>query len=228
MDSGSTADDPGAGPAGLPGSLTGPQRSLYERLVDHDPALGSMYVGALVVMESDSPDRLAQACNSARELIQQLVRLRTGPPAKGVGNPRDKGMELRQRWERYKRATEKQPKELLGEEIETELLGVLLKVEEYSVASVQYKHERRTQTRLALPELGLTDADLPEDLLEADVSEMKGMWDFFEQGAHHRSVADADVRAQLGRLEAFLMRWVPQTFAEIDALDELIGGSTNA
>lgn len=47
--------------------------------------LGDMYRGAILVLESSNPDRCAQAANSLRELLEKLVHIATGEPARDTG-----------------------------------------------------------------------------------------------------------------------------------------------
>lgn len=212
----------------MPAGLTGRQRSLYERLTNHEQNLGAMYAGAVMVIESSSPDRIAQSAHSARELIQALMRDTAPAVPKGVGNPRDKGLELADVWQAFKTGTGLQPKALLDRPADGQMLQIFIKVDEYVEASSHHKTKRRKQVERALPVLGLSDTTSPEPLKEADTKEWKGLWDFFERATHHGSVREDEFRGRLAELESLLMRWIPETFADLDELDALMSGGEGA
>jgi hypothetical protein len=111
------------------------QRTLHERLRSQDAklgaTLGAMYVGAITVLESDSPDRVSQAAHSCRELIEKLVRTRAEPAKPGVGNPRDRGSELEREWTAYSASVGVGAAGLDGRTVDRGLTTVLIRVEAY-------------------------------------------------------------------------------------------------
>lgn len=214
----------------LPHSLTARQRTLHERLCNQDAnrgaALGAMYVGTITVLESDSPDRVSQAAHSCRELIQQLVRTRAEPTTPGVGNPRDRASELEREWTSYSASIGVGAAALDGRTVDRGLTAVLIRLEAYCVSARSHKPARQDQAARALAQLDLTDAALPDEVRDEDIEQLVRLWKFFEKASHHSPtycVAER-VHAEFGHLEELLMRWVPETFADLDELDLLIGG----
>jgi hypothetical protein len=216
----------------LPQSLTARQRTLHERLCNQDAklgaALGAMYVGAITVLESDSPDRVSQAAHSCRELIEKLVRIRAEPPKPGVGNPRDRGAELESEWTAYSTSVGVGAAGLDGHTVDRGLTAVLIRVEAYCESARAHKPSREDQAARALAQLGLTDAALPDEVRGEDIRQLIRLWKFFEKAAHHSTAycVPERVREKFARLEDLLMRWVPETFADLDELDSLMGGTS--
>ncbi|HXN39853.1 MAG TPA: hypothetical protein VN892_17605 [Solirubrobacteraceae bacterium] len=214
----------------LPQSLTARQRTLHERLCSQDAklgaTLGAMYVGAITVLESDSPDRVSQAAHSCRELIEKLVRTRAEPAKPGVGNPRDRSSELEREWTAYSASVGVGAAGLDGRTVDRGLTTVLIRVEAYCESARSHKPGRQDQAARALAQLGLTDAALPEEVRDEDIKQLIGLWKFFEKAAHHSTAhcVPERVRAEFAVLEDLLMRWVPEIFADLDELDSLIGG----
>lgn len=215
----------------LPRSLTARQRTLHERLCSQDAnrgaALGAMYVGAITVLESDSPDRVSQAAHSCRELIQKLVRTQAEPATPGIGNPRDRASELEREWTAYSASIGVGAAELDGRAVDRGLTAVLIRLEAYCVSARSHKPGRQDQASRALAQLGLTDAALPDEVRDEDIQQLVRLWKFFEKASHHSPThcVPERVHAEFGHLEELLMRWVPETFADLDELDSLIGGT---
>jgi hypothetical protein len=184
-----------------------------------------MYVGAITVLESDSPDRFAQAAHSCRELIEKLVRTRSEPAKPGVGNPRDRGSELEREWTAYIASVGVGPAGLDGRAVDRGLTAVLIRLEAYCESARSHKPARQDQAERALAALGLTDTALPDEVRDEDIQRLVLLWKFFEKAAHHSPAhcASERVRAEFARLEELLMRWVPETFADLDEIDSLIG-----
>jgi hypothetical protein len=185
-----------------------------------------MYIGAILVLESDSPDRVSQAAHSCRELIEKLVRTRAEPAKRGVGNPRDRGSELEREWTAYSANLGVGAAGLDGRTVDRGLTAILIHVEAYCESARSHKPGRQDQAACALAQLGLTDTALPEEVRDEDIKQLIRLWKFFERAAHHSTAecVPARVRAEFGVLEELLMRWVPETFADLDELDSLIGG----
>src|SRR5262245_20305523 len=65
---------PGAVPV-TPVPLTSRQRTVYEALVEREPKLGAIYLGAMAVLAQDqNPERFVQCAHSLRELVEKLPR----------------------------------------------------------------------------------------------------------------------------------------------------------
>jgi len=211
--------------------LSARQRRLYERLVDlRQPvgtSLGEMYLGALVALASSTPDALAHAAHSSRELIEKLWRVpendnsdESGPHPSGVGK------ELQDAWGAYRRNRGIRVVELLGQTVDGELLAVLLRLEQFREAGLGLERGRKSKIRRGMRELAFGDMELPASVREQDVKHVQKLWGYFDKASHHGSaLADPErLRERLQQLEDFLMRLVPETFADMEELDAIIGG----
>jgi hypothetical protein len=222
-----------SGPPGpFPGlSLSARQRRLYERLIDLDPAaltsLGEMYLGALVALDAGAPDGFAHAAHSSRELLEKLLRAKAPHDAAPGPSPGELGRALQGAWGEYKQKRSVQTVQLIDTKVEGDLVTVLVHLDQYREAGLKHKPSRRDQVRRGMQYLGLGDPGLPEAVREEDVGRFHKLREFFENAAHHGSaLTDSEaVRDAVMRLEEFLMRLVPETFADMDEIDAIIGGS---
>jgi hypothetical protein len=223
------ADDPqrfALGRAGEPLALSGRQRSFSERLTELDQGLGAMYLGALYASSNmANPDSLAQAAQSARELMEKLPRrLGAEQPSRGGGlTSQVRGLQTV--WERYRRQARKPPTELLGEQIDQPLVNVLRQVEVVISWTERHAPGRRAEARTVIREIDISGVDLPDHLLEQNVREWIRLSNFFNDVAHHRgSTTPETVDQELRALERFLWdRLIPETTEDLQAIDEIIG-----
>lgn len=216
--------------AGL--TLSARQRRLYERLVDlRQPvgtSLGEMYLGALVALDSSAPDALAHAAHSSRELIDKLWRVAESDEDERPGiHPSEVGRQLQNAWGEYRQSRGLEAVELQGQVVDGELLAVLLRLEQFREAGLGLERGRKSKVRRGMRELALGDMELPESIREQDVKHVVQLWGYFDGASHHGSaLADRErLQEALQQLEDFLMRLVPETFADMEELDAIIGGT---
>lgn len=213
----------------LPVSLSARQRRLHERLVDFarvsEVDLGSIYVGVIETAGSTNPDRCALAAHGCRELIEKLIRVGQDEPEEHLGNPRDRGNELADAWERYVSLNHVSTAALLNERVDGRLVRVLLRVERYVESARAHKPSRARQVARAVGPLGIVDLELPETLRKTDEQAVRRLWEIFIHASHHRSECRPEVvDPAITDLEDLLMRMVPATFADLDEIDDILGG----
>lgn len=209
-------------------TLSRRQEVIFARLSLMSSDLSQMYAGAYLCIQSTNPDRWAQSAHSARELIEKLLDFPEFPdPTKRLGHPRDKARELRDEWQRFKSNDGRGPNDLRGTEVSGELFEVLKRVEGYAEASDAFDLTARRKVERALGPLGLVDNDLPPGLKKADVEELNELWSFFKHAAHHGHTRE-QVERELDHMDSFLNRWIPETFEDLKAIDELLGGHQDA
>jgi hypothetical protein len=187
-----------------------------------------MYLGALHAFASNAnPDHLAQCAQSARELMEKLPR-RVGAEQPSRGSLTEQVRELQTVWGRYRAQTDKPVRELLEEKIDRPLLLVLVKVEELIAWTERSAPGRRTEARIAIREIDISGIDLPDHLLEQNVTEWLRLREFFDKTAHHRgNVSAEDVERELQALESFLSdRLVPEATDDLQTIDRIVRGGS--
>jgi len=212
--------------ASQPTPLTGRQQQVYERLIERDSkgALAAMYLGALAVLDATAnPDRVAQAAQSVRELMEKLPRIGRGDVDRGRMG--DKAKDLENVWAGFKRSAGDDPRRLVGHTIDAEHIRVFQEVESFVLWTQRNTISRKTQARLVLEDLSVSGFAIPDELREPSIRAWKDLRDYFEDTAHHRCEAsEGQCRRQIEALEEFLLNlWMPDTFGDFAALDALMG-----
>lgn len=202
------------------------QMEIRSRLERNKTGLGDRYAGMIWAIESAGPDRWAQAAHSARELIQDVVRIKEFEPAESLPEPRSARDAVRNSWSTYRASQglkDKDLRELIGTPITQKLMRVMERVEQYYLSSEAHEPSRRKQVERAVGPLALVDPELPEELRDEDIQTFFEMWKFFVKAAHHGE-SNGDIEAMVEKFDAFLARWVPETSSDLDAIDELLRG----
>ena len=201
----------------LPLALTLEQQSVLAALQSKETEeypLSKWYLGALYALENPhNPDRVSQAAQSLRELVEKLPRVVREMDAQGTafdfaGMRRDINVRLLKDKERY-------PEGWKGQGIDSRLDKTLQKVE-------RYVELNRQPTRKEQMQRAVTDIDPMVDQLDSGVREAKrnrlhDLWQRLEGFAHHKRSPDVEkFRESMEMLE----RAVFDLLAPITAQDQ--------
>ena len=201
----------------MPMALTLQQQSVLGALQSKETEeypLSKWYLGALYALEnSHNPDRVSQAAQSLRELVEKLPRVVREMDAQGTafdfaGMRRDINTRLLKDKERY-------PEGWKGQGIDSRLDKTLRKVE-------RYVELNRQPTRKEQMQRAVTDIDPMVDQLDSGVREAKrnrlhDLWQRLEGFAHHKRSPDVEkFRESMETLE----RAVFDLLAPITAQDQ--------
>ncbi len=208
--------------------LSGPQSAVYIALNEKNSRFGDMYFGALHALNNPrNPDRISQAGNSLRELMEIMAR--ELPKVGGVSaeNPENepsnfKGQVhiLKPHW---KTAKEGYPNGWTGE-IVRELTSFLQKLEGF----FDWAHNNRPPKKVAIENLLRTldggRSNLPEVIEQLEIKKWDRIREFFEGATHHRADSTLeDFNKHLNSLEKFLMDYLrPQAFEDIQIIRGII------
>ena len=197
--------------------LTHEQRAVLRALKSKETEeypLSKWYLGALYALENPhNPDRVSQAAQSLRELVEKLPRVVREMDEQGTafdfaGMRRDINTRLLKDKERY-------PEGWKGQGIDSRLDKTLQKVERY----VEFN---RQPTRKEQMQRAVTDIDPMVDQLDSGVREAKrnrlhDLWQRLEGFAHHKRSPDVEkFRESMEMLE----RAVFDLLAPITAQDQ--------
>jgi len=207
--------------------LSGRQRVILSALNEHHDRLGVMYLGALHVLRSDNPDRLALCAHSVRELIEKLpdhVDLPAAAHSEPLKQPRKppdlkpKVQELAQSW-----------KTVAGEIQAATLVDAKLRKFHVRVAAFfgwfeQNYSTRREMAVKALRKLDASGRPLPQPVEDLRVRTWQTYNDFFQGVAHHgKSPTEEELASWLDAFEGFLVDSLrPRTFDDFATLDAII------
>jgi hypothetical protein len=224
------AKRPAVGPGHTSGpswELSGMQRTIFGALNDKHERLGKMYAGALHVLQSDNPDRLAMAAHNLRELIEKLPNHIDVPAAatddaltqpKGLKTLTVQVRELLDQWNKVANQVDG------AAEISPRLKTFLGRLREFSEWFDQNKQKRREQAIATFRKLDPSPRRLPTPIENYRV----GMWisyrDFFIAVAHHGKTCSYDEFLEwLSPFEGFLADCLsPRTFDDFTVIDALI------
>lgn len=217
-----------AGLSEAPVELAPRQMELHKALGEHHRNLAMYYEGALVALTHNiNPDRLSQAAQSVRELMEKLpqyenIEMRAHQESLGA-----KVNEFRDAWQAAREASDCFVDGSWDGAIDKPARNLLERMDTLLEWFVTHHPRRREELIQLLTRLDPTGG-LPRHLQDSHVSEWSEMRNYFVNLAHHRFATTSDeFRHWLSRLESFLLlRLVPQTsedFAEIDKVIEDAG-----
>ncbi len=186
--------------------LTPQQQRVLEALKDRETQeypLSLWYLGALYALNNvQNPDRISQAAQSLRELIEKLPRVVEGSDVQGSSpNFHQTRANLQ---ERILKNKENYPNGWKNKQIDGHLDKTLKQFEEYLESS-------QKPTRRELMQMAVTTIDPMADRLDLEIRERKRdelyeLWDNLEGIAHHRIKQNIDnVESCLNKLEVTII-----------------------
>jgi hypothetical protein len=210
--------------------LVGPQRALYAALCNRHPKLGSMYLGALMVLRQDgNPERLALASHNFRELMEKLPRYADLPaalptPPTRPGGVKDKVQQLGALWKRAATKSRCHRDGNWSGEIDSALVKFLAGFGEfYSWFEDEIPTVKKAVGEF-LRRLDPARAPLPQTIEVMRIQEWRSCEEFFIAVSHHgKETTDSELNEWVIALERFLLeRLIPRTFEDYDLIDALI------
>lgn len=199
-------DDDLVGPRSKPISLSTLQRHVLEglrRVETEEYRLGDWYLGALYALENpNNPDRISQAAQSLRELMEKLPRvLRQSNidiymSGSGFQSMRE-GI-----FKRLKKAKKRYGKVFKGQEIDPHLDKTLRKI--YRYMEENKKPSRKDQIQIAIKNIDPMADQIGDDIQDMKQDQFHTLWKQLEKFAHHKPSINTDeqkFRKNLGTLE---------------------------
>lgn len=217
--------------------LSPQQRLLSSELLQRDPPMQRIYVGALAALSyADNPERLPQAAHSLRELMEKLperidleqrgisLDSKTAPSLRGTAGLNDKVQQLKIDWDKKGVKSNCRQDGAWQGEIDAVLRGQLKKLEAFFV---WVGVARPTRTKLvtgALRRLDRSRRPVPEKIEKLQVAVWNEVFDYFQSAAHHGEGLDATEFDQyVAELERFLLdRLRPRTFEDFEDIAALV------
>ncbi|MDE0505985.1 MAG: hypothetical protein OXI86_18055, partial [Candidatus Poribacteria bacterium] len=172
--------------------LTPQQQRVLEALIDRETEeypLSQWYLGAYYALENtQNPDRIAQAAQSLRELLEKLPRVVLGigvqVRASGLAGVR------REIYERILKDKERYANGWKGEAINTHLDKTLRKIEDYLDQNQQ--PTRKEKVQMAVAALDPMGNRFDRQTQEKKRDEFNGLWKRLENFAHHKTYSDTE------------------------------------
>ncbi len=184
-----------------------------------------MYLGAVMALShTDNPDYLAQSAHSVRELMEKIpafLDVQTRAHQESLGS---KVRELEDRWQTTIARSECYDDGGWSGEIDRHLLKLLETLQRLFDWLSEHRPRRRIEAARILQRLDGSDHTLPAALEDLEVDRWMTIRDFFVSISHHGQQATQDeFERRLDALERFLLdRLRPRTFADFDAIDDII------
>ena len=151
--------------------------------------LSDWYLGALYALHNHyNPDRISQAAQSLRELLEKLPRVVREMNAQGSSHD-FKGMR-RTLHERFSKDKERYEREWKGKKIDDALDKTLRKVADYLERNQQPTRREGIQTAIAAFD-PMVD-QLGSEIRQAKRDEFYNLWQMLEGFAHHKSESDIE------------------------------------
>ncbi len=169
------------------------------RVETEEYRLGDWYLGALYALENPyNPDRISQAAQSLRELIEKLPRV---VRESDVQSPpfSSKRQQIR---ERFLKDTIRYKDGWKGEKIDARLDKTLKSIDEYLQLSQQ--PTRKEKIQIAIVNIDPMAGQMGENIQKQKRDALHGLWNIMEGFAHHRSNKEEDeqnFRVHLATLE---------------------------
>ena len=172
--------------------LSAPQREVLDALrrrETNEYRLSEWYLGALYVLANPhNPDRLSQAAQSLRELVEKLPRviLDSDPQIIKPNFPEER----RQIHSGFTRDRERYPDGWRGQQIDSRLARTLNRAIRYFEANQQPTRKEQIQSAVSNidPLIGLMDSEIRQRKLKA----IYELWKRLEDFAHHRATSMED------------------------------------
>ncbi len=197
--------------------LTHEQRAVLEALKSKETEeypLSKWYLGALYALENPhNPDRISQAAQSLRELVEKLPRVvREGDVQ---GNAPDFAGLRRDIHERLLKDKERYAETWKGQQIDSQLAKTLEKIDRY--LELNRQPTRKEQVQTAIAGIDPMAHQLDRNIREKKRDALHKLWRSLEGFAHHRNLPNVEeFRECLGGLE----RTVFDLLAPITAQDQ--------
>lgn len=159
--------------------------SLQERENQNYP-LSQWYLGALYALENRlNPDRISQAAQSLRELVEKLPRVvKEAEIAVNVGSFDFKGTRSALlAW--FSKVQKRYNGEWKGKTIDPQLEKTLKKLEQYLKATQQPSRAEQLQAALTRIDPMLNSID--QEILQQKIRAFRELWEQLEAFAHHKS-----------------------------------------
>ena len=187
--------------------LTSWQRQVLEALKDKETEkfpLSDWYHGALYALDNpNNPDRVSQAANSLRELLDKLPLVVEGIDIqrKTSGHVESRSPQMRSHIEKHiSTYKERNPGDWNGQEIDSDLAKALKIVEEY--IELNKRPTRRQKMQKAVAVIDPMVDRLDSKIQETKRNQLLNLWQRLERFAHHNSKPDKEeFRKCLGELE---------------------------
>ncbi len=208
-----------------PLKLSGQQQALYNALLEKDQGLTKMYYGALIMINhNNNPDHLALAAHGIRELMEKIPAFVDVQIKAQTESLKVKVFELENSWVATLRNTKCYKSQKWSDQIDMPLSKLLERLYAFFEWFDEHHPRRKAEIIATLRGLDNSGRKLPEHLEELNAKTWDETRDFFQSVSHHRKFTTAEEFGQrLNVLERFLLdRLHPKTFADIDAIDEII------
>ena len=166
--------------------LTARQRDVLEALKSKETEeypVSKWYLGALYALENPyNPDRVSQAAQSLRELLEKLPRVVQGSDVQGGGS--GFAQDLRNIYERILKDKERYSKGWNGGKIDGPLAKTLRKVEDYLERNQQPTRKEQIQRAVATIDPMVNQFD--SEIQETKRDRLHDLWKRLEGFAHHQ------------------------------------------
>jgi|GEM_PF-3054751 len=212
--------------------MTDQQEILFKALNKQGVKYGNMYQGALFVLyghqSHQNPDRLSQAANSLRELMEKMARElpQKGNPNFGPGDFKSYiNSKLNEPWNKVK---EEYSSNWAGE-IKSSLHSFLVEIESFFGWVHTFRPPREKEAERFINHLD-SRKTVSGNLVEIDLELWKQIRKFFEDVTHHRNpdINESRFIENLSSLESFLLNYLhPRTFENFATLDQIIQEGEN-
>lgn len=187
--------------------LSPPATAVFELLSARDADVGAWYRGAIVVLQTENPDRFAQAAHSLREVMNEVGRLAGLPQPEEEGGL---GVEFKKMKETFSRAKDRSrchDGEQWSGEIDAHARAAFVAIEEviaWDDANRQARRQTFIAARRALDGSGRALPKAEEDRLWRA---WKNTRNYFISVAHHgRKAEETEFAEHLDRLDGFIRR----------------------
>ena len=149
--------------------------------------LSQWYLGALYTLENHhNPDRVAQAANSLRELVEKLPRVLYGSNVQGTApNFKEKRSNINRC---ISRAKKRYPEGWRGNKIDKHLAKALAEMEEYLEFNQQ--PNRRERVQQAIASIDPMYNQLHSEIQDAKRDQLFKLWESLERFTHHNRKPD--------------------------------------
>ena len=209
-----------------PVGLAREQQRLHDALSERGEKLGAMYLGGLQVLEDTAnPDRVAQSAHSMRELMEKIVdpKRRPGLTAK-VNEVEDRFRDQKPKTNCHSDSTG------WAGTIDPPLRKILQRLEDFLDWFVAFYPRKKERFRHALSRMEGTDLVVPEASFRIHWKTWRELEEYFVGVSHHgKPTSTEELRKRITELEDFLvLRLLPTTFVDLDAIDALLKESDNA
>ncbi|WP_447964854.1 hypothetical protein [Nitrospira sp. Ecomares 2.1] len=205
--------------------LSGRQRALHSKLGQKNTQLGSIYLGALHVLnQNQNPDRFALAAHGLRELMEKLPRYLEIPIEANDTSLMQMSRTLADQWRRAKNQSKCHNDTLWDGVLDEPLRKYLGESENFFSKFDKNRPSHKKQAANVIRRLDPQGQTLPLTIENLRVKEWDHCRDYFVAVSHHNhSTAQQEMEQWINALEVFLLdRLVPQTFDDFSIIAAII------